>query len=257
MNQFDLTGRVAIVTGGNGGIGLGMATALARAGCSVAISGRNRKKNELACEQLSATGAPTGAWVVDVSERASVDDAFARTLAHFGRVDGCFANAGMAGEVKPFIDRTDDDWNEILATNLFGVVYYLQAAARHFITRAESGDAWGRLVATSSMATLYGTARNEHYAASKSAVDSVVRALAVELARYGVTANSILPGWTMTEMAEYALNHDRMKAALIPRIPARRYGEGRDFGISVYLMSEASNYHSGDRFTIDGGYSAF
>jgi NAD(P)-dependent dehydrogenase (short-subunit alcohol dehydrogenase family) len=126
------------------------------------------------------------------------------------------------------------------------------------VERAARGDAFGRLVATSSMATLFGTARNEHYAASKAAVNSVIQALAVEHARYGITANAILPGWVDTEMTEGLQANDRFMAAAVPRIPMRRFAKPEDFGgIAVYLMSTASSYHTADCIVIDGGYSAF
>jgi NAD(P)-dependent dehydrogenase (short-subunit alcohol dehydrogenase family) len=138
------------------------------------------------------------------------------------------------------------------------VFHALQPIARHMVERASRGDAFGRLVATSSMSTLFGTARNEHYAASKAAVNSVIQALAVEHARYGITANAILPGWVDTEMTEGLQANDKFMAAAVPRIPVRRFAKPEDFGgIAVYLMSTASAYHTADCIVIDGGYSAF
>jgi NAD(P)-dependent dehydrogenase (short-subunit alcohol dehydrogenase family) len=124
--------------------------------------------------------------------------------------------------------------------------------------RAQSGDAFGRLVATSSLASLFGTARNEHYAATKASINALCRALAVELARYGVTANAILPGWIRSDMTAKIMADDKFVGAVMPRIPVRRFGEPSDFGgIAVYLMSKASSYHTADCFVIDGGYTAF
>ena len=123
------------------------------------------------------------------------------TLDTFGRVDGCFANAGIGGGGRrAFIDRTEEEWRRMFATNLDGVFHVFQAAARHMTERAEAGDKFGRLVATSSLASLFGTARNEHYAGTKAALNALCRALAVELARHGVTANAILPGWIKSDM---------------------------------------------------------
>ena len=114
------------------------------------------------------------------------------------------------------------------------------------------------LVATSSLASLFGTARNEHYAATKAAINALCRALAVELARYGVTANAILPGWIKSDMTAGIMANEKFVANVMPRIPVRRFGEPSDFGgIAVYLMSEASSYHTADCFVIDGGYTAF
>ena len=259
QNPFDLTGKVAIVTGGNGGIGLGMAEALADAGCAVHLWGRNAAKNEHALERLRAKGGRAEAVLCDVSDAKSVEAAMAKALAAFGRVDGCFANAGMGGGGRrSFVERPLAEWRELLATNLDGAFLTLQAAARHMVERAGKGDAFGRLVVTSSIASIFGTARNEHYAASKAALNALTRALAVELARYGVTANAILPGWIKSEMTEGIMGNDKFVGAVMPRIPMRRFGEPRDFGgIAVYLMSGASSYHTGDLFMIDGGYALF
>src|ERR1700730_6223624 len=200
MNPFDLSGRVAIITGGNGGIGLGIAQALALSGCNVSIWGRNAEKNKSAAATMAAGPGKVEACICDVADPASVKDAMNATLDTFGRVDGCFANAGIGGGGrKPFIDRTEQDWRNMFATNLDGVFHVFQAAARHMTERAAKGDKFGRLVATSSMASLFGTAQNEHYAATKSAINALVRALAVELARQGVTSNAILPGWIKSD----------------------------------------------------------
>jgi NAD(P)-dependent dehydrogenase (short-subunit alcohol dehydrogenase family) len=259
MSPFDLTGKVAIVTGGNSGIGLGMAAALVEAGCAVHVWGRNATKNQRALAQLRTKGGRAEAAQCDVSDPRSVEAAMAETLARFGRVDGCFANAGMGGGGRrSFIERPLAEWRELLATNLDGAFLTLQAAARHMAERAGRGDAGGRLVVTSSIASVFGTARNEHYAASKAALNALTRALAVELARYGITANAILPGWIKSEMTEGLMSTDKFVNAVMPRIPMRRFGEPEDFGgIAVYLMSKASSYHTGDLFMIDGGYALF
>ena len=259
MNDFDLTGRVAIVTGGNGGIGLGMADALVRVGCAVSIWGRNPEKNKRALAQLRAHGGAVEARICDVSDRTAVEAAFKAALAEFGRVDACFANAGIGGGGRrSFVERSEEEWRRMFATNLDSVFHVFQVAARHMIERAERGDAFGRLVATSSTASIFGTARNEHYAATKAAINALVRALAVEFARYGVTANAILPGWIKSEMTAGIMANEKFVANVMPRIPQRRFGEPSDFGgIAVYLMSKASSYHTADTFVIDGGYTAF
>ena len=259
MNMFDLSGRVAVVTGGNGGIGLGIAQALVSAGCNVSIWGRNADKNKAAAMTLAAGPGKVDTRVCDVTDPASVSDAMKATLDTFGRVDGCFANAGIGGGGRrPFIERTEAEWRTMFATNLDGVFHVFQAAARHMTERADNGDKFGRLVATSSLASLFGTARNEHYAATKAAINALVRALAVELARHGVTANAILPGWIRSEMTAKIMANEKFVHNVMPRIPVRRFGEPGDFGgVAVYLMSGASSYHTADCFVIDGGYTAF
>jgi hypothetical protein len=259
MTMFDLTGRVAVVTGGNGGIGLGIAQALVSAGCNVSIWGRNTEKNKAAAATMAAGPGKVDVRVCDVTDSASVSDAMKAMLDSFGRLDGCFANAGIGGGGRrAFIDRTEEEWRTMFATNLDGVFHVFQAAARHMTERANTGDRFGRLVATSSLASLFGTARNEHYAATKAAINALVRALAVELARHGVTANAILPGWIRSEMTAKIMSDEKFVANVMPRIPLRRFGEPDDFGgIAVFLMSGASSYHTADCFVIDGGYTAF
>jgi NAD(P)-dependent dehydrogenase (short-subunit alcohol dehydrogenase family) len=259
MNMFDLGGRVAVVTGGNGGIGLGIAQALASAGCNVSIWGRNAEKNKAAAATMAAGPGKVDIRVCDVTDSASVRDAMQATLDSFGRLDGCFANAGIGGGGRrAFIERTKEEWRTMFATNLDGVFHVFQAAARHMTERANNGDRFGRLVATSSLASLFGTARNEHYAATKAAINALVRALAVELARHGVTANAILPGWIKSDMTAKIMSDEKFVSNVMPRIPMRRFGEPSDFGgIAVYLMSNASSYHTADCFVIDGGYTAF
>jgi NAD(P)-dependent dehydrogenase (short-subunit alcohol dehydrogenase family) len=259
MSIFDLSRRVAVITGGNGGIGLGIAQALALSGCNVSIWGRNAGKNKAAATTMAKGPGKVDTRICDVADPASVKEAMKATLDTFGRLDGCFANAGIGGGGrKPFIERSEEEWRKMFATNLDGVFHVFQAAARHMTERAQGGDAFGRLVATSSLASLFGTARNEHYAGTKAAINALCRALAVELARYGVTANAILPGWIRSDMTARALADDKFVSAVMPRIPVRRFGEPSDFGgIAVYLMSKASSYHTADCFVIDGGYTAF
>ncbi len=252
---FDLTGKVALVTGGNSGIGLGMAKAVAEAGADVAIWGTNARKNEAARAELAATGRRVLALECDVGDEQAVEQAFARTISELGRVDGCFANAGVSGRgLKSFLDMSTEEWNRVLRVNLHGAFYTFRTAAKHMVERGDGGV----LVGTASLAAIEAAPRGEHYAATKGGVISMVRAMAVEFARYGVRAHSILPGWIETNMTANAVANPKFHGNVMPRIPMRRWGEGDDFGgIAVYLMSAASKYHTGDTFVIDGGYSLF
>ena len=253
---FDLTGKVALITGGNGGIGLGMAEAVAEAGADVVIWGTNPAKNEAARARLAKTGRKVMALACNVADEAAVEAAFAVTLGGMGRIDSCFANAGVAGlgATRSFTAMTTAEWNHIRQINLDGAFYTFRAAARHMVERGGGGV----LVGTSSLAAIEGAPRNEHYAATKGAMIAMVRAMAVEFARHDIRAHSILPGWIETQMTEAAMANDRFRDNVLPRIPMRRWGQGADFGgIAVYLMSDASRYHTGDTFLIDGGYALY
>jgi NAD(P)-dependent dehydrogenase (short-subunit alcohol dehydrogenase family) len=251
---FDLGGSVALVTGGNSGIGLGMAEALAAAGAAICIWGTNESKNAAAAAALAAHGGRVLALRCDVGDEDEVERAFARTVDHFGRVDACFANAGVGGGAPSFTAMTTAEWRRVLRVNLDGVFFTFRAAARHMVERGGGGS----LVVTSSLAAVEGTARGEHYAASKGGVIAMIRGLAVELARHGIRANAVLPGWIDTPMTEASLGHDVVQRKILPRVPMRRWGARGDFGgIAVYLASGASAYHTGDTIIIDGGYAIF
>ncbi len=257
-NLFDLTGRVALVTGGNGGIGLGMAEGMAQHGCEVCIWGTNEEKNEAAIEVLKKHGPKVTALKCDVSDQQAVEAAFTTTLKNHGRVDGCFANAGIGSRGNRFDDIEKEEWDKIIDVNLNGVFYTFKYAAKHMRERAGKEDAFGRLVGTASLAALSGQAKGQHYAATKGGLISMIKALAVEYARYGVTAHTILPGWIETAMTEGAFSWDKFTENVIPRIPMRRWGQPEDFAaVAVYIMSNASGYHTGENFLIDGGYSIF
>ena len=255
---FDLTGRVVLITGGNGGIGLGMAQGLAQSGAEVCIWGTNAEKNALALETLSAAGPKITAQICDVADEGAVSSAFVKVLKDHGRVDGCFANAGVGGRGTGFDDMTREEWDHIIGVNQTGVFHTFRAAARHMRERAEQGDAFGRLVGTASLAAISGQARGEHYAAAKGGLVSMIKALAVEYARYNVTAHTLLPGWIETEMTQGAFSNPKFVENVSKRIPARRWGSPEDFAaIAIYIMSTASSYHTAETFLIDGGYFVF
>ncbi len=254
---LNLQGTGVVITGGNGGIGLGLARGLLAAGANVAIWGSRAEKTEAARAQLASEcgdAARVHAFVADVGDEAQVDDTFARSVAALGRVDACFANAGVGAAPTAFTELSLEAFRRVQRINVEGVFLTLRAAARHMVAHGQGGS----LVATASTAAIEGAARNSPYGASKGAVTSMVRALAVELARHQIRVNSILPGWVVSDMTERAFNDTRFATNVMPRIPARRWGTADDFaGIAVYLASGASSYTTGADFVIDGGYTKF
>ena len=258
-SPFDLTGKTVLVTGGNRGIGLGMAEAVARAGADVVVWGSSAARNADAADRLKAHGGAVLAQTVDVSKEAEVVAAMAEAAGWRGRLDAVFANAGIGRGSPSFIEMTTETYREVLAVNLDGVFFTFREACRHMVERARTtGEKGGSIVGVASLAAIEGAARNEAYAATKGAVISMMKSVAVEHARWGIRANAILPGWIATDMTAGAQAAPAFAEKVIPRVPARRWGEPADFGgIAVYLSSEASSYHSGDTFVIDGGYAVF
>jgi NAD(P)-dependent dehydrogenase (short-subunit alcohol dehydrogenase family) len=255
---FDLAGKVALVTGGNGGIGFGMAEALAQAGADVVIWGTKDDKNAEAVARLKAHGKRAGARKVNVANEAEVVDAMGAAIKEFGRVDTVIANAGIGGGAPSFSQMTTETWRRVHAVNEEGVFWTLREACKHMVERAGKGDAGGSVVGVASLAGIEGAGRNEAYSATKGAVLAMMRSIAVEHARYGIRANSIAPGWIATDMTAGAQGNATFQEKVIVRVPMRRWGTPADFGgIAVYLASDASKYHTGDTFIIDGGYVVF
>lgn len=251
---FDLSGTVALVTGGNSGIGLGMARGLARAGADVAIWGTNASKNEAARDELLAFGTKVSAYVCDVGDEEQVVSSLRATVDEFGRVDSCFVNAGVGGRAKSFVEMDSDEWRRVMRVNLDGAFFTAREVTKQMVTQGDGGS----IVFTTSGSAYYGQQSGQHYGASKAGLVSMTKAIAVEHARHGIRCNAVLPGWTESEMTAPALSWDRFVERVMPRVPLRRWGVGDDFqGIAVYFASDLSSYHTGDVVTIDGGYHSF
>ena len=258
MTPFDLTGKVALITGGNGGIGLGMAEGLAKAGAKVVVWGQNPEKNAAAKAALESHGGAVLVQQVDVADERAVNAGVAQALAALGRLDFVAANAGVGGGAPAFDQFTTEQWRRVTTINLDAVFWTFREACKHMVERAGKGDAGGSLLVTSSTSAIDGAPRNQAYAATKGGVISMIRGLAVEYARHGIRANAVLPGWIRSDMTAGLQGWDKFNQQVIGRVPMRRWGEPEDFaGIAVYLASDASRFHTGDSFVIDGGYTIY
>src|SRR4051794_24113620 len=230
-SDFDLTDHVALVTGGNAGIGLGMARGLARAGASVAIWGTNPEKNSAARDELEALGGRVLAQQVDVADEDAVEQAFTDLEAELGGVDSCFANAGIGPERTSFADQTLEQWDRVMSVNLRGVFLTHRAAVRRMIPHGRGGS----LVTVSSLGELQGQPKAQSYGASKAAAAKMTIDVAVELARHRIRANVILPGFIETDLTP-VFDSPMFQERVLPRIPVRRWGEPSDFSaLAVYL----------------------
>lgn len=253
FSMFDLTGKVAVVTGGNGGIGLGFARGLAKAGANVAIWARNQEKCEAAKKELEGLGAEVLTVACNVASEEDTAAAVASTLDRFGRIDSCFANAGFGHGADP-LKLDMKDWRRIMETNLDGVFLSFRETAKHMVERGGGG----KLVATSSITEIFGAPIQPHYAASKGAIGALVRSMAVRLGRHDIQVNGIQPGWIVTEATDLASGNDKFQDIITKRTPVRRWGTTEDLeGIAVYLASDASRFHTGDSIRVDGGYAIF
>lgn len=248
MSLFDLTGKVAIVTGGNGGIGLGMAQGLAGAGARVVLSGRDATK---AAAALSGLG-PEAAFIpADVTKSAACRDLVAETLARFGRLYILVNNAGTSIRKMPQ-DFTEAEWHHVLDTNLTGAFLCSQAA--YPAMKAVGG---GKMINIGSMMTLFGAPYATPYAASKGGIVQMSRALATAWAKDNIQVNAVLPGWIDTDLTRTARRqveglHDRVAA----RTPAGRWGVPADLaGVAVFLAGSGSDFVTGTAIPVDGGYS--
>jgi len=253
MNPWhDLTGHVALVTGGNSGIGKGMARGLHDAGAAVAIWGTNAARNSEAVAELGG-GDRVAAFTVDVGDEDAVAAGVAATLARFGQIDSCFANAGVPGRPTPVDAMSTEEWRRVMGVNLDGQFFTVRAVVGHMKSRGT-----GSIVFTSSVSQSDGLPFSIHYAAAKAGVAAMARGLAVELARDGIRVNAIVPGWTVATMTEGLLSSDAAQAKILPRVPLRRWGMPEDFAaLAVWLAGPGSGYFTGQTVVMDGGYSVF
>jgi 2-deoxy-D-gluconate 3-dehydrogenase len=253
VNLFDLSGKVAMVTGGNGGIGLGMARGLAMAGAKIAVLGRNAAKSESAARKIHEdTGAATLVVTADVSRPDHVDRAVMETLNEFERIDILFNNAGMNIRKQPEA-LVLSEWQEVIDTNLTSA--FLMSKAVYGSMKASGG---GKIVNIGSMASIFGSSFASAYAASKGGIVQLTRSLALAWAKDNIQVNAILPGWFDTELTQKAREQvSGLHERVLGRIPQGRWAEPADMaGTAVWLASRASDYVTGVAVPVDGGYTS-
>jgi NAD(P)-dependent dehydrogenase (short-subunit alcohol dehydrogenase family) len=250
-----LAGKVVVVTGGNRGIGLGLARGVARGGASVAIWARDSEASAAAVTELEALGARATAFPCDVTDEASVIAAAGETLRALGPIDALFANAGVGGARTHFTDLTLEEWRKVMAVNLEGAMVSMREAARQMIEQGRPGA----LVGVASTSAFYGTPGRLAYSASKAGLLALCRGLAVELARFHIRCNALVPGWTDTEML--MRNHatsSKFAEVTTSRTPVKRWGIPADFeAVAAFLADPDQSFHTGDRIVVDGGYTVY
>jgi len=247
----DLSGRVAVVTGGNGGIGLGMALGLASAGAHVVVAARNAEKSARAVQQIQALGVDALAVSTDVTSEDQVNALLRQTLQRFGRADILVNNAGMNLRKAPE-DYSADEWDLVLDTNLRSTFLCSRA---FFPAMKDAGG--GKIINIGSMFSIFGGGLVPAYSASKGGVVQLTKSLAVAWAPHNIQVNAVLPGWINTDLtAPIALEFPDWHRDITARIPAGRWGEPSDLaGVAFFLASSASDYVTGAVITVDGGYS--
>ncbi len=249
---FDLSGKVAIVTGGNGGLGLGMALGLAGAGADIVVAARNMDKTSQAQTEIEALGVNSLGLAVDVSSEADITEMVARTIEAFGRVDILVNNAGMTVRKEPQ-DLSVEEWDNVLDVNLRAAFLASRTVYPHM--KAQGG---GKIISVGSMYSLFGGGGSgAPYSASKGGVVQLSKSLAVAWAKDNIQSNAILPGWFMTELTAAVPENQPERYDLINRrIPTGRWGDAEELqGAVVFLAGKGSDYVTGAVLTVDGGYS--
>jgi len=247
---FDLTGRVAVVTGGNGGIGRGIALGLAQAGAAVAVLGRNEEKNRRVLSELKAIGVPSLTLKVDMNDRAALEPALNRVESELGGIGILVNNAGIASLSGGVLNEKSEDWDRVIETQLNSVFLLSKLAAASMLRRKA-----GKIINIGSMYSYFGSALVPSYSAAKGAIVQLTKSMAIELAPHNIQVNAIAPGWIETDMTA-PVRASPMNDEILSRTPAGRWGQPEEIaGTAVYLASRASDFVTGTTIRVDGGYA--
>jgi 2-deoxy-D-gluconate 3-dehydrogenase len=250
LDEFDLTGRVAIVTGGNRGIGRGIAVGLARAGADIAVAARNRETTAEVVDEVRGLGRHSLGVACDVTLGADVARTVASVLDELGRIDILVNNAGISLGGRPET-LPEESWDRVLDTNLKAVLRFSQAV---YPALKDAGG--GKVINIGSEYSIFGSPQVVAYAASKGGVIQMTKSLAVAWAGDGIQVNAIIPGWVRTDMTAPVIDHEPMYRSIVGRTPAGRFAEPEELaGAAVFLASAASDFVTGQSIVVDGGYS--
>jgi 2-deoxy-D-gluconate 3-dehydrogenase len=250
---FDLSGRIAVVTGGNGGIGRAVALGLARAGASVAVLARNEEKNRLVLAELRSIGRPAMVLRLDLTDRSALTPAVEQVERSLGGIDILVNNAGIVALTGGVLKETVDTWNNTIETNLNACFLLSQLVAKSMVSR-KSG---GKIINLASMYSIFGSGLVPSYSAAKGAIVQLTKSMAIEMAGHNIQVNAVAPGWIETDMTE-AVRNSPMNDAILARTPAGRWGKSEDvIGAVVFLASRGADFVTGVTLPVDGGYSVF
>jgi 2-deoxy-D-gluconate 3-dehydrogenase len=249
-SPFDLSGRVAIVTGGNGGIGRAIALGFARAGATVAVLARNDEKNRRVLAELQSIGRPSLVLRLDITDRDALAPTIAQVEQIFGSLDILVNNAGVAFAGGGVLGESADNWDITVETNLNACFLLSQLAARTMIHRKR-----GKIINLASMYSYFGSSLVPAYSAAKGAIVQLTKSMAIDLAPHNIQANAIAPGWIETDMTS-GVRNSPMNEEILARTPANRWGQPDELaGAAIFLASGAADFITGITLTVDGGYS--
>jgi len=247
---FDLSGNVAIITGGNGGIGRSIAIGLAEAGASVAIFGRNEEKNIKTLSELKKIGIPSMAVQVDITNRSELEPAIKKVENELGSISILVNNAGIVSLSGGVLNETEEDWDGVIETQLNAVFLLSKLVGKSMVEKKR-----GKIINIGSMYSFFGSGLIPSYSAAKGAVIQLTKSMAVELAPYNVQVNAIAPGWFETDMTA-PVKTMPLNDEIIMRTPAGRWGQPEELaGTAVFLASKASDFVTGETIRVDGGYA--
>ena len=247
---FDLSENVAIITGGNGGIGRSIAIGLAEAGSSVAIFGRNEEKNKKTLAELKAIGVPAMALKIDITKRTELAPAIKKVEQELGRISILVNNAGIAVLSGGILNETEEEWDGLIETQLNAVFLLSKLVANSMVENKR-----GKIINIGSMYSFFGSSFAPSYSAAKGAVIQLTKSMAIELAPHNIQVNAIAPGWFVTDMTA-AVQTMPLNDEIIMRTPAGRWGQPEELaGTAVFLASKASDFVTGETIRVDGGYA--